>query len=129
LPSGVRAERDRSDPWVAFGSPAPDVDGVTVAGSHAQYRGWSYRLDDDELPATELAPPGGSLTAPMPASVLRVDVEEGSEVAAGEVLAVLEAMKIQVQVTAPTAGAVRAVHVRAGDVVARGQPLIEMEEP
>ena len=104
---------------------APDV---TVAGGHAQYRGWSYRLSDDDLVAEQLPPPGGALTAPMPATVLRVDARVGDEVEAGHVLALLEAMKTQVQVAAPTAGTIRSVHVRAGDVVARGESLIEMEE-
>ncbi len=47
----------------------------------------------------------------------------------GQVVALLEAMKIQVQVVAPAAGAVSAVHVHAGDVVARGHVLIEVVEP
>ena len=130
LPDGVIAERARSDPWIAFGTGAAEASPpeVTVAGSHAQYRGWSYSVGDQDLVADELPPPGGSLTAPMPASVLRVDVRVGDAVEAGQVLALLEAMKIQVQVAAPAAGRVRAVHVRAGDVVARGESLIEMEE-
>jgi len=101
---------------------------VTVAGPHAQYRGWSYTVGDEDLVADQLPPPGGSLTAPMPASVLRVDARVGDAVEAGQVLALLEAMKIQVQVTAPATGRVRAVHARPGDVVARGEPLIELEE-
>ena len=101
---------------------------MTVAGSHAQYRGWSYTLTDDELRQTDLAPPGGSLTSPMPATVLRVGVEPGDVVAPGQVLALLEAMKIQMQITAPTAGVVRAVRVRPGAIVARDDVLIELEE-
>jgi acetyl/propionyl-CoA carboxylase alpha subunit len=127
LPPGVRAEASGPDPWVAFGG-AGTVRGVTVAGSHAQFRGWSYRLGDDDLETPAPALPGGSLTAPMPASVLRVDVEPGDAVVAGQILAMLEAMKIQVQVAAPGAGTVRAVRVRAGDIVARGDTLIELEE-
>ena len=85
-------------------------------------------VGDDDLETHAPALPGGSLTAPMPASVLRVDVEPGDAVAAGQILAMLEAMKIQVQVAAPGAGTVRAVRVRAGDIVARGDTLIELEE-
>ncbi|MGH2629004.1 MAG: biotin/lipoyl-containing protein, partial [Actinomycetota bacterium] len=134
LPASVRAATGgdaRRDPWIAFGgdrAPDPERD-VTVAGAWAQYRGWAYALGDDELEPTELAPPGGSLSAPMPANVIRVDVEAGDEVTGGQVVVVLEAMKIQMQVTAPTGGTVRAVHVRAGDVVAGGDPLVEVEEP
>ena len=129
LPDGVGAERDRSDPWFAFGASPAATRGVTVAGAHAQFRGWSYEIADDDHVATDLAPPGGSLVAPMPASVLRVDVAVGDTVAPGQVVALLEAMKIQVQVVAPAAGAVSAVHVHIGDVVARGDVLIEVVEP
>ena len=46
------AAGDPRDPWVAFGAGAgDDAHDVTVAGSHAQYRGWAYRLGDDELAA------------------------------------------------------------------------------
>ncbi len=130
LPEGAHAERSGSDPWIAFGSAAADGSArdVTAAGGHAQYRGWSYRLGDHDRVAEQLPPPGGALTAPMPATVLRVDVRVGDEVEAGHVLALLGAMKTQVQVAAPTAGTIRAVHVRAGDVVARGESLFEMEE-
>ena len=129
LPEGVHAAGEPGDPWVAFGAGAGDgVRDVTIAGSHAQYRGWAYRLAD-ELVATDAVAPRGSLTSPMPATVLRVDVTKGDEVAAGQVVAVLEAMKIQVQVTAPTTGTVRAVRARVGDLVAKGDTLIEMEEP
>jgi biotin carboxyl carrier protein len=101
---------------------------VWVAGTHAQFRGWAYRLDDGGSLAAERAVVGGSLTAPMPAGVLSVDVEVGDVVGAGQVVASLEAMKIHLQIAAPTAGVVRAVHVHVGDVVARGQVLIELEE-
>ena len=133
LPEGVGAMPAEGDPWIAYGSAgaagAADLAGVTVAGMHAQFRGWSYPLGDDDHDAAELTPSGGSLLAPMPASVLRVDVTVGDTVAAGQVVALLEAMKIQVQVVAPAAGTVSAVNVAAGAVVARGEVLIEVAEP
>jgi acetyl/propionyl-CoA carboxylase alpha subunit len=130
LPEGVVAGTTTDNPWMAFGDAggAPPR-GVTVAGTHAQFRGWSYEIGDEEREAIDLAPPGGSLVAPMPASVLRVEVAVGDTVAAGQVVALLEAMKIQVQMVAPAAGAVSAVNVAAGDVVARGEVLIEVQEP
>jgi acetyl/propionyl-CoA carboxylase alpha subunit len=129
LPEGTHAMRDPRDPWVAFGAAGREVaDDVIVAGSHAQFRGWAYRLADDDLVAADRVAPKGSLTAPMPASVLRVDVAEGDLVTPGQVVAVLEAMKIQVQITVSTAGTIRAVHVQVGDVVAKGETLIELEE-
>ena len=128
LPDGVRVTTDPADPWSAFGSRADPPRGVAVAAGTAQYRGWAYALGDEEIVAGELAATDGALVAPMPSTVLSVDVTIGDEVAAGQAVAQLEAMKIQVQVSAPSAGIVRSVHVRAGDVVGRGAPLIELEE-
>ncbi|MDH4111176.1 MAG: hypothetical protein OEV60_00660 [Actinomycetota bacterium] len=129
LPEGVSASGDPTDPWVAFGSARRDLPrGVVVAGAAAQYRGWGYALAGDELDANELSRNDGSLVAPMPATVLSVDVATGDAVVAGQVVAQLEAMKIQVQVNAPSSGVVRSVHARAGDIVARGARLIELEE-
>jgi acetyl-CoA/propionyl-CoA carboxylase biotin carboxyl carrier protein len=127
LPAGVTASTDQHDPWVIFGAGTSGARDVTVAGIHAQFRGWAYLLADEALDATTFVPPGGSLTAPMPATVVRVDVVPGDHVTPGQVLAMLEAMKIQVQVVAPSNGTVASVLVRPGDVVARDQVLIELE--
>jgi propionyl-CoA carboxylase alpha chain len=69
----------------------------------------------------------GSLAAPMPATVVRVDVEPGDRVHKGDSLIILEAMKMEMPVQAPADGVVRAVHCRAGDLVKPGTPLIEIE--
>ncbi len=127
LPAGVDATpADPRDPWRRFGGSAPNPD-VVVADGWAQYRGWAYRLDDD-LDPVALAPPGGSLTAPMPAVVRSVRVSEGDRVREGDAMVVLEAMKLQLEVRTPVAGTVSAVHVREGDVVAAGAVLIEIDE-
>jgi biotin carboxyl carrier protein len=85
-------------------------------------------LDAGELDPVALPPPGGSLTAPMPASVRTVHVAVGDRVSAGDAMVVLEAMKMQMSVRTPTAGTVSAVHVAEGDVVAAGHMLVEIEE-
>jgi acetyl-CoA/propionyl-CoA/long-chain acyl-CoA carboxylase, biotin carboxylase, biotin carboxyl carrier protein len=127
LPAGVHPGGDPADPWRSFGDVSAPID-VTVAGHRAQYRGWAYELAPDELEPVPIAPPGGSLAAPMPASVGRVAVAVGDEVEAGQVAVVLEAMKMQMRVDVPAAGIVRAVHVTVGDVVVAGQSLVEVEE-
>jgi propionyl-CoA carboxylase alpha chain len=65
----------------------------------------------------------GSLLAPMPGTVVRVAVEQGAKVAAGDVVLVLEAMKMQHTVTAPTAGTVTEIDVQPGAQVAAGEVL------
>src|SRR5262245_2642264 len=72
---------------------------------------------------------GGSstVTAPMPGTVIRVEVEPGEETRARQALVVLEAMKMEIPVHSPFAGTVSAVHVAPGDRVAGGTPLVELE--
>ncbi|HXG77577.1 MAG TPA: biotin carboxylase N-terminal domain-containing protein [Gaiellaceae bacterium] len=68
-----------------------------------------------------------AVTAPMPGSVLRVEVAPGDEVAARAPLVVLEAMKMEIPVHSPFAGTVAAVHVAPGDRVAGGAVLVDLE--
>ncbi len=72
-------------------------------------------------PGSQLAE--GALVAPMPGTVVRVDAQVGSPVAAGEVLVVLEAMKMEHAVRAGSAGTVTEVHVMAGGQVDAGALL------
>jgi len=68
-----------------------------------------------------------TVTAPMPGTVIRVEVEPGDEVRARQPLVVLEAMKMEIPVSSPFDGAVKAVHVSAGDRVAGGALIAELE--
>ena len=68
----------------------------------------------------------GSLLAPMPGTVVKVAVTDGDDVAAGDVVLVLEAMKMQHSVTAPSAGTVT-VNVTTGQQVAAGEVLAVVE--
>jgi acetyl/propionyl-CoA carboxylase alpha subunit len=75
-------------------------------------------------------PAGGGesrVTAPMPGTVIRVDVAEGDHVEARRPLLVLEAMKMETPLTAPFDATVKAVHVEEGDRVAGGALLVELE--
>jgi acetyl/propionyl-CoA carboxylase alpha subunit len=72
---------------------------------------------------------GGSLRAPMPGAVVSVHTEAGARVTAGDLLVVLEAMKMEHRVTAPHAGTVAEVRVTGGDPVATGDVLVVMERP
>ncbi|MGZ8687955.1 MAG: biotin/lipoyl-containing protein, partial [Gaiellaceae bacterium] len=68
-----------------------------------------------------------SVTAPMPGTVIRVDVAPGDTVEARQALVVLEAMKMETPVAAPFDATVTAVHVASGDQVARGTVRVELE--
>jgi biotin carboxyl carrier protein len=70
---------------------------------------------------------GGTLKAPMPGLVLRVQVAPGQNVAAGTGVIVLEAMKMENELKAAGTGVVRSVRVSAGEAVEKGQVLIEFE--
>jgi propionyl-CoA carboxylase alpha chain len=100
---------------------------VVVDGSVSVRRGmWSFTVDERfVLPDT--AGLAGSLVATMPGSVVRVTVHPGDVVAAGDVVAVIEAMKMEHQITAPAAGTVAEVFVTAGQQLDTGQPLLRVE--
>jgi propionyl-CoA carboxylase alpha chain len=68
------------------------------------------------------------MLAHMPGTVVRVDVEAGQCVEAGDTVLVLEAMKMQHTVTAPTGGVVTEIDVRPGAQVAAGDVLAVVEE-
>jgi methylmalonyl-CoA carboxyltransferase 1.3S subunit len=65
--------------------------------------------------------------SPVMGLAIKVNVESGQTVEAGDLMLVLEAMKMETNMTAPAAGTVKAVHVRQGDSVKLNQPLVEFE--
>jgi 3-methylcrotonyl-CoA carboxylase alpha subunit/acetyl-CoA/propionyl-CoA carboxylase biotin carboxyl carrier protein len=69
----------------------------------------------------------GAIVSPMPGTVLDVRVEPGQAVAAGDVLGVVEAMKMELSLKAPFAGTVTEVHAVAGSQVALGARLFLVE--
>jgi len=81
-------------------------------------------LVDPLAPALVDAAGGDRLVAPMPGRVIDVLVRPGDAVASGDVLLVLEAMKVQMRLTAPRAGGVDAVRVAQGDLVDDGAELV-----
>jgi pyruvate carboxylase subunit B len=71
----------------------------------------------------------GTVRAPMPGLVLRVEVEVGQELAAGGGLVVLEAMKMENEIRSPGPGKVKAILVEPGQAVEKGAPLVEIVSP
>ena len=84
-------------------------------------------------PSLEAAPgeagsESSAVTAPMPGTVVRVNIASGDRVHPRQPLVVLEAMKMETPLVSPYEAVVRAVHVAEGDRVAGGAVLVELEE-
>jgi biotin carboxyl carrier protein len=68
-----------------------------------------------------------ALAAPMPATVISVHVKPGDRVVQGQLVMLLEAMKMELPIRAPRDGVVSAVHRRAGELVQADAPLLDLE--
>ena len=81
-------------------------------------------------PAAPAAPAGAALAAgevvksPMPGNILKINVSQGQQVAEGDVLLVLEAMKMENEVVATKSGTVAQIVTAKGAVVETGAPLV-----
>ena len=68
------------------------------------------------------------MTAPMQGTVVKIAVEEGQEVAAGDLVVVLEAMKMEQPLNAHKAGKVTNITAEVGTTVPNGTPLLEIKD-
>jgi acetyl/propionyl-CoA carboxylase alpha subunit len=122
----------------AFLTEHPPLSAPSVLRAPAAFR-TPWRLN---LPAPPPSPPpdidveshrpgaahgASTVTAPMPGTVIRLEVGSGDTVRARQPLVVLEAMKMEIPVHSPFEGTVKAVHVAEGDRVAGGTLLVELE--
>ncbi len=104
---------------------------VTPHGDRWLTHGPGGQIELIELPRFPVRDPGGvagGLVAPMPGNVLATYVSAGDEVEEGQLLLILEAMKMEHRITAPMAGIVSELKVREGDQVANGELLIIISE-
>jgi acetyl-CoA/propionyl-CoA carboxylase biotin carboxyl carrier protein len=101
---------------------------VTTHFVEVVHRGQRRVFHRPDVFADSAAPGDGTLTAPMPGTVLAVSATEGQQVTGGDVLGVMEAMKMELSLTAPFDGTVTTVGVAAGDQVALGATLFVVEE-
>ena len=88
-------------------------------------------LDEYDQQGTQGRPAArtpGDVTTSMPGNVIEVAVREGDRVAEGDLLLVIEAMKMETEINAPIAGTVAAVHVQKGDRIIPGETLIQIRE-
>jgi acetyl/propionyl-CoA carboxylase alpha subunit len=104
---------------------------VRQAGGDLHVSGPAGQIDLRELPRypdPTAHAAAGSLLAPMPGSVIRVDVAQGDAVTAGQPLLVLEAMKMEHEIVAPMDGTVSALSVSVGDQVDAGALLAAIDD-
>lgn len=108
---------------------APEGGAVTV---HVGHRAYSIQLSDAKrlrrAGASGAAHDGQSkITTQMPGKVVRVLVEAGAMVEAGDAVVVVEAMKMQNEMKAPRAGRIAAINTEAGATVGAGDVLVIIE--
>jgi propionyl-CoA carboxylase alpha chain len=104
---------------------------VTSDGDRWLVHGFKGDIELLELPRFPLQraeDESGGLVAPMPGNVQAIHVTVGEKVEKGHLMLVLEAMKMELQITAPLAGTVEAIHVKEGDQVSNGELLIVLAE-
>ncbi|MCW2599336.1 MAG: acety-l/propionyl-CoA carboxylase subunit alpha [Frankiales bacterium] len=134
---GLHASVDGNTLTVRLWSASPYAVDLSVSGVRRRYDvalgettyvdsalGHSALVEDARFPVPGNALAAGSLTAPMPGTVLRVTVAVGDEVKAGDALVVLEAMKMEHGVKAVDDGTVTAVLVEEGGQVDAGAVLV-----
>jgi acetyl/propionyl-CoA carboxylase alpha subunit/acetyl-CoA carboxylase carboxyltransferase component len=120
--SRIDAEIDRLDRfeyWLTvFGRRFHIVSALQGSSYRIEVDGVSHRIDRDD---------GGMVHAPSPAVVISIAVKPGDSVSAGDRLAVLEAMKMEMQVVAPFSGIVRQVLTMRNVQVDAGAPLLQID--
>jgi biotin carboxyl carrier protein len=109
-------------------------DVVYVAGSAgSRWVFWNGRIYSEQVENTpqktgaESGYISRTLTAPMPATVLKVNVKAGDAVKKGDVVVLLEAMKMEMPVRAEANAIVALVHCREGELVNAESPLLEFQ--
>jgi len=102
---------------------------LSVGGRRYQVEALDERTRAIRMLSAAAAGPAGPapLIAPMPGMIVRVNVEVGERVQAGQGLVVMEAMKMENELRTASAGTVKAIRIAPGTAVERGTTLIELE--
>jgi len=125
--------RAASAQWAEGGALTVTLEGERRSWAHAREGeltrlgldgcAWGFREERVVLREGSVSA-GAWLEAPMPGNVLAVNVDEGDAVSEGDVLVVLESMKMELEVVAPSDGVVGELAVSRGERVELGQPLV-----
>jgi biotin carboxyl carrier protein len=95
-----------------------------VAPVSAPVAGGGFATSASSRPASSAAAGSGTVTAPIPGKILLITVKVGDTVAAGQVLAVIEAMKMENNITCPIAGTVKEIAVSKDADVGTGDLIM-----
>ena len=120
LPASAPVQRPAAPaPVAAASAPAPAPAPAPAAAAPAPAAA---------APAPAAAAPAGATTveAPMPGKILNIKVSEGQAVKFGEVVVIMEAMKMETEIVAPADGTVSKILVKAGDSVDTGAALVAL---
>jgi acetyl/propionyl-CoA carboxylase alpha subunit/acetyl-CoA carboxylase carboxyltransferase component len=90
-------------------------------------RGDTIQCEIDGAPILLESESGGYVRAPSPAVILSVNTSVGSQVKSGDILLVVEAMKMEILIEAPEDGIITDVYAGEGEQVAAGQPLLQID--
>jgi biotin carboxyl carrier protein len=120
LSSGLYRVDDGTRTWTVAVAGPPDNRWVWVDGT-------ATKLEPPAAARTRGRTATDELTAPMPATVVKILIESGAEVKRGDTLLMLEAMKMELPIRAPRDGIVRAVNCKVGELVQPGSHLLELE--
>jgi biotin carboxyl carrier protein len=126
----VQARQIQNGGWL-FDLDNHRIAAYTAAQGEQRYvnmlgRNYTLTVPNQRGSRRKSASASGDLTAQMPGQVLDVLVAEGDTVERGQTLLILEAMKMEIRVTAPRDGVVKRLLTAKGDVVERGQALLEI---
>ncbi|WP_308030982.1 biotin/lipoyl-containing protein, partial [Streptomyces sp. CoH27] len=123
VPASLGVPRARTAPGMPWGRTAPGVAGArTVPGGARQVR----RRPGGRGAGSAVS--GDTLTSPMQGTIVKVAVEEGATVAAGDLVVVLEAMKMEQPITAHKAGTVADLLVRPGAALTADAAICAIRE-
>jgi biotin carboxyl carrier protein len=117
-----RVEREGRNEIVYVAGPPGD----TWAFWNGQMFRGSFAAPSSDRPHAPRGKATQSLAAPMPARVIKVLVQPGATVKKGEIIIILEAMKMELPIRAPADATVAAVHCRDGDLVQPETTLIDL---
>ena len=129
---------DKTTAQSAQAATATSADGYTVTlngkkyavkldGTKATVNGKSYDVAVSagiEETKSSSSAEGKEVKAALPGNVLRIEVSQGEEVSEGDVLLVIEAMKMETEIKSPFSGTIQSIEVSQGDTVKNGQTLV-----